>query len=176
MITKPSDTASRGQSDPMDVDAVNSLSDNNSASSFSRGSFDLGAICSPKRFEWANMNLDTGACSEHMSINIGPDGAGDGRFRGECVPDGGAWQFQRYDENCLLKSLSGRVTGAHKVLRNRVQRTTRFPSGIRRWFRDSSAQHKWPKNEGPLREIGELVRKKTAHSGLHRRQQLQFFA
>ena len=37
--------------------------DDNSASSFSRGSFDLGAISSPKRFEWVKMNLDTGAAA-----------------------------------------------------------------------------------------------------------------
>ena len=33
----------------------------NSASSLSLGSFDLGAMSSPKRFEWVKMNLDTGA-------------------------------------------------------------------------------------------------------------------
>ena len=31
----------------------------NSASSFSLGSFDLGAMSSPKRVEWVKMNLDT---------------------------------------------------------------------------------------------------------------------
>ena len=35
---------------------------------------------------------------------------------GEWIPDGGAWQFQRYDENGLLRSLNGRLTGVHKVL------------------------------------------------------------
>ena len=34
----------------------------------------------------------------------------------EWIPDGGAWQFQGYDENGLLISLTGRPTGAHKVL------------------------------------------------------------
>ena len=33
----------------------------NSASSLSLGSFDLGAMSSPKRFELAKMDLDTGA-------------------------------------------------------------------------------------------------------------------
>ena len=50
-------------------------------------------------------------------LNFGPEGAGDGRFyrtvSGEWIPDGGAWQF---DENGLLRSLSGRLTGVHKVL------------------------------------------------------------
>ena len=45
-------------------------------------------------------------------LNFGPDGAGDGRFyraaSGEWIPDGGAWQFQGYDENGLLRSLNGR--------------------------------------------------------------------
>ena len=54
--------------------------------------------------------------------NFGPDGAGDGRFYrtasgdGEWIPDGGAWQFEGYNENGLLRSLDGRLTGAHKVL------------------------------------------------------------
>ena len=53
-------------------------------------------------------------------LNFGPDEAGDGRFHrtasGEWIPDGGAWQFKGYDENGLLRSLNGRLTGAHKVL------------------------------------------------------------
>ena len=53
-------------------------------------------------------------------LNFGPDGAGDGRFYrtavGEWIPDGGAWQFNGYNENGLLRSLSGRLTGVHKVL------------------------------------------------------------
>ena len=58
---------------------------------------------------------------EHFPLNIGPDRAGDGRFLsnsqwGECIPDGGAWQFQGYDENGLCRSLNGRLIGAHKVL------------------------------------------------------------
>ena len=32
------------------------------------------------------------------------------------IPDGGAWQFQGYDENGLLRPLAGRLTGALKVL------------------------------------------------------------
>ena len=82
-----------------------------SASSFSLGGLDLGATSSATRFEWVKMNLDTGAA---------PDGAGDGRFyrtaSGEWIPDDGVWQFQGYDENGLLRSLNGRLTGAHKVL------------------------------------------------------------
>ena len=35
---------------------------------------------------------------------------------GEWIPDGGAWQSQGYDENGLLRSLNGRLTGVHKVL------------------------------------------------------------
>ena len=35
---------------------------------------------------------------------------------GERIPDGGASQFQGYDENGLLRSLTGRLTGVHKVL------------------------------------------------------------
>ena len=53
-------------------------------------------------------------------LNFGPDGVGDGRFyrtaSGDCILDGGAWQFKGYDENGLLRSLNGRLTGVHKVL------------------------------------------------------------
>ena len=59
------------------------------------------------------MNLDTGAAVNTFPLNFGPDGAGDGRFyrtaSGEWIPDGGAWQFQGYDENGLLRSLDGRL-------------------------------------------------------------------
>ena len=58
-------------------------------------------------------------------MNFGPEGAGDGRFyrtaSGEGIPDGGAWQFQGYDENGLLRSLNGRLTGVHKVLRSAAE-------------------------------------------------------
>ena len=51
-------------------------------------------------------------------LNFGPDGAGDERFyrtaSGEWVPDGRAWQFQGYNENGLLRSLNGRLTGVHE--------------------------------------------------------------
>ena len=66
------------------------------------------------------MNLYTGAAVNTFSWNFGPEGAGDGRFygtaSGEWNPDGGAWQFKGYDENGLLRSLNGRVTGLHMVL------------------------------------------------------------
>ena len=92
----------------------------NSVSSFSLGSLDLGAMSGPKRFEWVKMNLDTGAAVNTFPLNFGPEGAGDGRFyrtaSGEWIPDCGAWQFLGYDENSLLRSLNGRLTGAHKVL------------------------------------------------------------
>ena len=60
------------------------------------------------------------SCSEHIPLNVGPERAGDGRFyrtaSGEWIPDGGAWQFQGYDENGLLRSLSGRLIDVHNVL------------------------------------------------------------
>ena len=93
----------------------------NSASSFSLGSLDLGAMSSPKRFEWVKMNLDTRAAVATLPLNFAPDGAGDGRFyrtaSGEWIPDGG-WSLAiaRIDENGLLRSLNGRLIGIHKVL------------------------------------------------------------
>ena len=106
----------------------------NSLSSFSLGSFDLGAMNGSKRFEWVKMNLDTGAAVNTFPLNFGPDGAGDGRFyrtaSGEWIPDGGSWQFQGYDRHGLLRSLNGRLTGCTQSVvqccRDRVQRTTRF--------------------------------------------------
>ena len=91
-----------------------------SASSFSLGGLDVSATSGPKRFEWVKMNLYTGAAVNTFPLNFGPEGAGDGRFyrsaSGEWIPDGGAWQFQGYDENGLLRSPNGRLTGVHKVL------------------------------------------------------------
>ena len=92
----------------------------NSAISFSLGSLDLGAMSSPKRFASAKMNLDTRGAVNTRPLNFGPDGARDGRFHrttgGECIPDGGAWQFQGYDENGLCRPLNGRLTGVRAVL------------------------------------------------------------
>ena len=77
-----------------------------SASSLSLGGLDARATSGPKRFECVRMNLDTGAALNTFPLNFGPEGAGDGRFyrtaSGEWIPDGGAWQFQGYDENGFL--------------------------------------------------------------------------
>ena len=35
---------------------------------------------------------------------------------GECILDGGTWQFQGYDENGLCRSLNGRRADEHKWL------------------------------------------------------------
>ena len=63
------------------------------------------------------MNLDTGVAVNTFPLNFGPEGAG-GRFlsNSQCCVDGGAWQFQGYDENGLCRSLNGRLAGVHKVL------------------------------------------------------------
>ena len=71
------------------------------------------------------MNLDTAAAVNTFPLNFGPEGAGDGIFYrnacGEWIPDGGAWQFQGYDKNGLLRSLNGRLTGVHRVLCSAAQ-------------------------------------------------------
>ena len=69
----------------------------------SLGSFDLGAMSGPKRCEWVNMKLDTGAAVNTFPLNF--------RSRlcrrwqrtasDECIPDGGTWQSQGCDENGL---------------------------------------------------------------------------
>ena len=88
------------------------------ASSFSLGGLDVSGTSSPKRFEWMKMNLDTGAAVNTFPLNFGPEGAGDGRFYRtasvEWILDGGAWQFQGFDENGPLRSLNGRLTGVYK--------------------------------------------------------------
>ena len=54
----------------------------------------------------------------HIPIELWPRRSG--RFSrtasGEWIPNGGAWHFQGYDENGLLRSLNGRLTVVHKVL------------------------------------------------------------
>ena len=66
------------------------------------------------------MNLDTRAAVNTFPPNFGSEGAGDGRFyrtaSGESILDVRAWQFRGYDENGLLRSLNGRLSGVHKVL------------------------------------------------------------
>ena len=51
-----------------------------SANSFSLGGLDLGATCSPKRFERVKMNLDTGAAVNTFPSSFGPERAGDRIF------------------------------------------------------------------------------------------------
>ena len=127
---------------------------------FHFGSFDLGSV-SPTRLEWAKTNLDTETAANTFPLNFGRDGAELARFyrtgSGECILDGGAWQFQVYDEDCLCRSLNGRLTGGHKVLNSRVKDVK-----IAIWdptvVHDSSAQQNWLGNEDTLQKIGELVR------------------
>ena len=83
------------------------------------------------------MNLDTGAAVNTFPWNFGPDGAGDGRFyrtaSGEWILDGGAWQFQGYDENGLLRSLSGRLTGVRTKFCAALQRSRAKDDEISIW-------------------------------------------
>ena len=87
---------------------------------FHLGCLDASATSGPKRFERVKMNLDTGAAVNTFPLNFGPEGARDEIFcrtaSGEWIPDGGAWQFQGYAQNGLLRSLNGRLTGVHKML------------------------------------------------------------
>ena len=75
-------------------------------------------------------------------MNFGPEGGRDGRFyrtaSGEWIPDGGASQFKGYDENGLLRSLNGRLTGAHEVLCSAAEIACKgeqdFYFGTRWWY------------------------------------------
>ena len=122
---------------------------------FHKEVLDLGAISSPRRFELVKMNFDTGAAVNTFPFNFGPDGAGDGRFdrtaSGEWIPDGGAWQFQRYDEKGLLRSLDGSHTGVHKVLCSAAEVACKgrqdFYLGPDGELHDSDSQQNWSGNE-----------------------------
>ena len=83
------------------------------------------------------------SCSEHVPLNFGPEGAGDGRFyrtaSGEWIPDGGAWQFQGYDENGLLRSLED-SQGSRKKKKHNIDTTRKLKLGTPenpRWKRCS---------------------------------------
>ena len=113
----------------------------------------------------ALLSLYTGAAVNTFPLNFGPDGAGDGRFyrtaSGEWIPDGGAWQFEGYDENGLLRSLKGRITGAHQVLCSVAEiackRRQDFYLGHDGGYMIPIYQQNWSRKEKSLREIGELV-------------------
>ena len=72
-----------------------------SASTIFTWKFDLGAMGSPQRFEWVKMNLGHRELQLNTCpFNVGPDGAGDGRFcrttaSGQSIPDGGARAVSR---------------------------------------------------------------------------------
>ena len=62
------------------------------------------------------------SCSEHIPIQLWSRRSRRWKIlsyrtaSGEWILDGGALQFQGNDENGLLRSLNGRLTGVHKVL------------------------------------------------------------
>ena len=60
------------------------------------------------------MNLDTGAAVNTFPLNFGPEGARVGRFyrtaSGQWILDGGAWQFQRYDEKRIAQISEWKTT------------------------------------------------------------------
>ena len=73
----------------------------------------------------------TAAAVNACPWNFGPDGAGDGRF------------YRTASGVCVFLTVergSFKVTMKTVCVDLCVQRTTRFLFGIRRWFRDSSAQ------------------------------------
>ena len=99
-------------------------------------------------------------------LNFDPEGAGDGRFyrtaSGEWILDGGAWQFQGYDENGLLRS--------QIACKGRQD----FYLGHDGGFLIPILQQNWSRHEKSLREIGALVWKERTHSSLSRKQHFQF--
>ena len=95
----------------------------NSAGSFSLGSFDLGAMSCPKRFKGVKMNMDTGAAVNTFPLNFGSDGVGDGRFhRTACGVSVSLMSISERKTHWLAQSVV-------QCRRNCVQRTTRFLRG-----------------------------------------------
>ena len=96
-----------------------------SATSFSLGGLDFSVTCSPKPFEWVKMNLETGAAGNTFSLNFAPEVAGDGRYyrtaSGDWIPDGGAWQFQGYDENGFSERKTHWCTQSFVLQRSRAK-------------------------------------------------------
>ena len=133
-------------------------------------------------FDCVKMNLDTGVAVNTFPLNFGPDGAGDGRFyrtaSGEWIPDRGAWQFQGYDENGLLRSVNGRLTDLHKVSCTAAEIACKgrqdFYLGHDGGYRIPIHSKIGQGNENSFREIGEFAWKKRTHSSLSRKQHLQF--
>ena len=90
---------------------------------------------------------------------------------GECFLDGGAWQFQGYDE---IRSLNGCLTGLHKVLCSAGETACK---GRHYFDLGSDGGFVIPvRMRMHFERLVELVRKTTAHSSLHRRQHLQFLS
>ena len=91
----------------------NAMMNRSSATSFSLGGLDLRATSSPKRFEWAKMNLNTGAAVNTFPLDFGPEGAGDESFyctaSCDCIRDCGCWQCQSYGENGPSRPLEART-------------------------------------------------------------------
>ena len=59
------------------------------------------------RFEWVTAAVNT------LPLNFGACSAGNGRFHrtasGECIPDGGAWQFHWKTHGCTQRSVRCRI-------------------------------------------------------------------
>ena len=77
--------------------------------------------------EWVKTNLDTRAVVNTLPSNFSPEGIGDGHFH-DWIPDGEAWQFQGYDENCFPKSLDGRLMDAYDVLNSSASASASAPA------------------------------------------------
>ena len=77
--------------------------------------------------EWEKMNLDRRVVADTLPSNFGPAGIGGGSFY-EWIPDSEAWQFQRYDENGLPKSLDGRLMDAYEELNSSASASASAPA------------------------------------------------
>ena len=174
--SKPSDTASRAHSDPVDVDAINSLASGKGKGSSSPrdGYFKCGG---------AHFQRDCTVDANPRKGN-GTQSSGKGKQAKERVrkvretenpkvPKVRAWVKLRKLVHMVLET---RNQGQVGKLRNRHRRITltlrtwtilclmmagvrmkRMMTGIRRWFRDSGVQQNWPCNADALREMCEFV-------------------
>ena len=108
-------------------------------------------------------------------LNFVPEGAGDGRFYrtagGEWIPNDGAWQFQGYDENGLLRSLNGILTGVHKVLCSAAEIACK---GRQDFHHGHNGGYIIVILTAKLREMGEVAWEERTHSCPSRTKHFQF--
>ncbi|CAK0855964.1 unnamed protein product [Prorocentrum cordatum] len=126
---------------------------------------DIGAI-EDSKYEWVKMNLDSGAGVTSFPLEFGPESTGNGSLyktaSGECIPDGGPWEFLGYDENGRWRSLKGRLSGVHKVLCSAGKMAT---NGRQNFYMTADGGWVIPKDSDIGREIDRSIERCVSRYG-----------